>query len=127
MPSKVRPDARLSWDRILNREGHVVVRIRSDVLDSDEAIVGVLQHEVHELASLREMMDEADGLTAREIAVSVAPRRAGNLHDQAWDIADLRVQVMRAAPGSSERRALEERMERFEDNLRARNLGGGQP
>jgi hypothetical protein len=115
----------LDWDALVNKDGHVVVRVRKDVLTSDEAIVGVLSHEMHELTSVKELVDENGGLSARDIHGLVAPGRRTTLHDQAWDVADLRVRIMREPAGSAERQALEQRLNALEERLRTANLEGG--
>ncbi len=92
----VRPTAMLSW-RHLAPDGTVVVRLHPSVLESDEKIVGVLQHEIWELSQLRARVEAKGSLDAESIARLVEPTSATNLHGQAWDVADLRLLVMRAS------------------------------
>jgi len=122
MPRAMMVGTRLEWDRLLDADGNVVVRVQKGVFASDEAIVGVLSHEAHELNSLKAMVDEADGLPARDIRALIIPDGRKNLHDQAWDVADLRVRVMRAPPGSAERQALAQRLASCEARMREGNL-----
>jgi hypothetical protein len=46
-------DGRIRWEDHYNRYGKVPFQIHPDVLTSDEAIVAVFQHEMHELSLLR--------------------------------------------------------------------------
>jgi hypothetical protein len=85
---------KLSWAEAA-RDGQVIVRVNPAVLKSDEAIVGVLQHEAYELSELKRAFDERGALSAGEIGRLISPAGERNLHGQAWDIADLRVLIMR--------------------------------
>lgn len=78
----------------------VVVRLRPEVLESDEAIVGVLRHECYELENLARLNEETT-MTKRDVNAHTTQRVRGNLHDQAWDVADLEVRIMRERPGSA--------------------------
>ena len=72
----------------------VPVRFWPGILDSDQAIVAVFAHEMHELNNLRSILEE--GKTSIEDLIEhVRPGRPGNLHDQAWDVADNLVLRMR--------------------------------
>lgn len=80
----------------LYRRNKILVKIRSDVFESDEAIVAVFTHEFYELNRLREMFAAANGVMRGEIIWDlIAPYRPGNLHSKAWDLADAAVQRMR--------------------------------
>jgi hypothetical protein len=68
--------------------------IRPDILSSDEAIVAVLTHEMHELTSIREMI-KTGRMTIEDFGLHTSPGIKGNLHDQAWDLADEAVMRMR--------------------------------
>ena len=72
----------------------VVVRLHPSVLQSDEAIVGVLQHEAYELERLSATMDKRP-LTPEQISTMIDGKGVSNIHGQAWDVADLRVLIMR--------------------------------
>jgi hypothetical protein len=48
-------DGRVYWRDHYNKEGKIPLRVHPDVLTSDEAIIAVLQHEMEELALLREV------------------------------------------------------------------------
>ena len=56
--------------------------------ESDEAIVSVFAHEMHEINALREMLENGRTIPYKEWYESIMPKRPGNLHDQAWDIAN---------------------------------------
>ncbi|WP_437597398.1 SpvB/TcaC N-terminal domain-containing protein [Sorangium sp. So ce590] len=94
---EVRPGQSFTWESLQNRFGQVAVRIRPEVLESDEHAVAVLAHEMHELNSLRSLFEEAaDGrISAQRLGQLINPGIKGNLHDQAWDVADKTVQAMR--------------------------------
>ena len=74
---------------------------RPDVLESDEAIVGVLRHETYELEQLARKL-EYTPMTNADILSHTGPKRGQNLHGQAWDVADYEVLMMRETPGSPE-------------------------
>lgn len=74
--------------------GKVPFLIRPDILRSDEAIVAVIAHERYELECLRPMLME--GKTSIEQFVAhTCVGNPGNLHEQAWDVADRLVARMR--------------------------------
>jgi hypothetical protein len=98
----------MSWSR-LAPDGTVVVRIHPSVLESDEKIVGVLQHEAWELTQLRARVEAKGALSAETVSKLIDHRSATNLHGQAWDIADLRVLIMRESD-ATKRAVLEERL-----------------
>ena len=89
------PGQRVSWDQFYNRYENIAVKVSKDILDSDEAIVAVVAHEMHELNSLRKIFEERQTLPAEELGRLINPGHKGNLHDQAWDIADQLVARMR--------------------------------
>jgi hypothetical protein len=72
----------------------VPFRIWSGVLSSDEAIVAVLAHEMHEINYLRPLLERGE-LSIDEFVLHTEPGRPGNLHDEAWDEGDLIVDKMR--------------------------------
>jgi hypothetical protein len=43
------PGQRVSWNQFYNRYDNIAVKVSKDILDSDEAIVAVMAHEMHEL------------------------------------------------------------------------------
>ncbi|MFF5294011.1 hypothetical protein [Paractinoplanes globisporus] len=86
----------ISWEQFYNRFQQIPVRLSNGVLNSDEAIVAVIGHEMHELNGLRKIFDANDGfMRADQLYRAIAPGFKGNLHDQAWDIADKLVKAMR--------------------------------
>ncbi|MGA2449549.1 MAG: hypothetical protein ABTD50_12775 [Polyangiaceae bacterium] len=74
-----------TWDDLLIR-GKMVVKLRSTVLDSDEGIVEVLAHEMHEINTLRGMFEARSSIPGAELIELLGPGRPGNLHDKAWDV-----------------------------------------
>jgi len=83
------------WSDMLNSlTGKVPFLVRSDILNSDEAIVAVFAHEMYELEALRGILK--DGQTPIEHFIGhTSPGNPGNLHEQAWDFADDLVERMR--------------------------------
>ena len=71
------------------------MKVSKDILDSDEAIVAVMAHEMHELNGLRKIFQERETLPAEELGRLINPGHKGNLHDQAWDVADRLIATMR--------------------------------
>lgn len=71
------------------------MRVERSVFESDEIIVAVLGHEMHELNGLRCLFEEKGGaMTYRQLHYLISPGVKGNLHDQAWDVADQLVSAM---------------------------------
>jgi hypothetical protein len=84
-----KPGEIIRWKEFYNIHGKIPVRIREDVLLSDEAILAVFAHEMHELNALREIFSLNRGvITADELYRMISPGLSKNLHDQAWTIAD---------------------------------------
>ncbi len=86
---------KVRWsDLVHDKTGKVPFRIWAGILLSDEAIVAVIAHELHELETLRPFL-EAGSLSIDDFIAHTEPGRAGNLHDQAWTVADELVDRMR--------------------------------
>jgi hypothetical protein len=75
--------------------GKVPFIVRPDVLQSDEAIVAVFAHEIHELQSIRELLRKHGEMSIESLGALTAFDNPGNLHDEAWDVADSLVERMR--------------------------------
>jgi hypothetical protein len=91
-------DGYIHWQDHYNRFGAIPFLIHPEVLESDEAIVAVFQHEMFELAELREVFMANKGrMDASDYGRQVSIGRKGNFHDQAWDSADETVLRMREA------------------------------
>jgi hypothetical protein len=90
-------DGRIYWRDHYNKDRKVPFRIHPDVLTSDEAIIGVLQHEMHELSLLREvfMRSKTRSMSGTDYALQTAEGRPANFHEQAWDEADKIILRMR--------------------------------
>jgi hypothetical protein len=82
------------WSDLLNIHGKVPFLIHPDVLNSDEAIVAVFAHEMHELGLLRPLL-KAGGISIEECHAYTSPYNPGNYHDAAWEVADDLVERMR--------------------------------
>jgi hypothetical protein len=90
------PSQMISWDEFYNHLDNIPVQLSRDILGSDEAIVAVIGHEMHELNSLRAIFEQRGGsIPAGELRNLVVVGRPGNLHDHAWDVADQLVAKMR--------------------------------
>lgn len=89
------PDSPVGWsDLIHDMTGKVPFLVRPDVLHSDEAIVAVFAHEMYELEMLRPILQEGRTSMADFIR-HTSPGIPGNLHDEAWNVADALVERMR--------------------------------
>lgn len=89
------PESPVKWsDLVHGRTGRVPFLIRPDIMGSDEAIVAVFAHEMHELEALRPILQEGRTSIADYIR-HTSPGIPGNLHDEAWDVADAFVERMR--------------------------------
>jgi hypothetical protein len=77
----------------------LVVRVSEGILDSDEAIISTLGHEMHEVNAILKMFDQRDRIPISEIAREINTRQFGgrpdNLHEQAWDVSDELIKAMR--------------------------------
>ena len=112
--------AMLSWEE-LAPDGTVSVKIHPSVLASDEKIVGVLQHEAWELTQLRARVESKGRMAADDIQKLIHPDSATNLHAQAWDVADLRVLIMREHE-PVKRAVLERRLQTLMDRYQKGNV-----
>ncbi|HWU91286.1 MAG TPA: DUF4157 domain-containing protein [Kofleriaceae bacterium] len=90
------PGHRVNWEDFYNKYDNIAVKVSKDILDSDEAIVAVMAHEMHELDGLRKIFAERETIPVEELGRMINPGHRGNLHDQAWDVADRLVANMRA-------------------------------
>jgi hypothetical protein len=91
---------RVYWsDMVHDLTNKVPIRVWPGILRSDEAIVAVIAHEMHELGSLRPGL-ERDGIIIDDLVLHTEPGRPGNLHCQAWDVADKLVNQMRGGPAT---------------------------
>lgn len=75
------------------RTGKIPFLIRKDIMESDEAIVAVMGHEMFELERLRQVFEH--GAAIEKWAAETSPHNPGNFHWQAWDYADSLVATMR--------------------------------
>lgn len=89
-----RPFRRVRWSDFYVKH-RIPVQVRRLVLESDEAIVAVIAHEMHELNALREIFEMRETLSPEELRRLICAGVRGNLHDEAWDVADKLVRAMR--------------------------------
>ena len=84
---------RITWnDFYRNVHGKLIIRMRPELLKSDEAFVANLAHELHEIEGLRHLFEESGGsMTLERLHRLIGEGTKGNLHDQAWDVADAAV------------------------------------
>jgi hypothetical protein len=84
------------WSDLVNHStGKVPIIIRPDVLQSDEAIVAVFAHELHEIEGFRRIIRRRGSISIEEFIANHAWDNPGNLHDAGWEIADALVRRMR--------------------------------
>ncbi len=81
-------------DLVHDRTLRVPFRIWSGILQSDEAIVAVLAHELYELEQVRPLLQQGN-VTIEAFIAMTCPGNPGNFHDEAWDVADRLVEQMR--------------------------------
>lgn len=73
-------------------DGAWIVKIRASLMDSDEAIVALMAHEMWEINSLEAMFAGTRGeLTVGQFMSLTDEGINNNLHSQAWDKADAAV------------------------------------
>jgi hypothetical protein len=91
------PSKLVRWDDFYNQDlDQLLVRVEQTVFQSDEAIVAVLGHEMHEINHLKRLFEESGGaMTYRRLHYLISAGIKGNLHDEAWDVADKLVANMR--------------------------------
>ncbi len=96
-PGRVPPDKVYTWESFYNRFEKIPVKVRPEVLASDEHAVAVISHEMFELNNLRRLFSESPSgqMTATELGGNINPGIPGNLHDRAWDFADQMVKRLR--------------------------------
>lgn len=84
----------VALDDLLNKFGQVPFILRPDILKSDEAIVAVIAHEMHELNGLLPLLRQGR-LTIEQFNAHTSATNPGNLHYEAWEVADRLVVQMR--------------------------------
>jgi hypothetical protein len=83
------------WSWLFHKQtGKIPFLIRRDIMQSDEAIVAVIGHEMFELEKMR-IAFGADGAPIEHWQAEADPDNEGNFHWQAWDYADELVARMR--------------------------------
>ncbi|MEZ4364028.1 MAG: hypothetical protein R3B48_27895 [Kofleriaceae bacterium] len=93
---------RVTWNNIATAKDEVPIVLSEEVLKSDEAIVAVIAHELHEVEMLRQVLLEKGGLSDPEVHRLISPGFKGNFHDEAWDVADRMVAKMRRSRSTND-------------------------
>jgi hypothetical protein len=73
----------------------IVVRLDERLLRSDEGLVGLIGHEMHELNRLRAMFEESGTMTIDTYLNLTSPDRDGKIHMEAWKVTDDLITRMR--------------------------------
>lgn len=81
------------------KQGNIPIRIRPEVLRSDEAILAVFSHEIHEIQSLRTIFSESGGAIRSGRLYELIQPPNGILHQEAVNIGDNLVRQLRVARG----------------------------
>jgi len=90
------PGGEVSYKDHYNINGKVPITVRNDIFASDEAIVAVFAHEVHEIRGMKIYMKESGGsVSFEEYMGHHHSNNQKNLHWEAWEIADDLVRKMR--------------------------------
>jgi hypothetical protein len=93
------PGEKVRWSDLVHKlTGKVPIIIRPDILQSDEAILAVIAHELHEIEGFRKIVSRRGWISIEEFTANHAWDNPGNLHDQGWDVADALVRRMRSRP-----------------------------
>jgi RHS repeat-associated protein len=92
-----KPNDWVKWsDFYHDQTNKIPVRFNAALLNSDEALIAHIAHEMHELNALRQIFEDIGGeMRAADLRRFIASGITRNLHDQAWDIADELVRAMR--------------------------------
>lgn len=77
----------VGWNDLIE-DGEMVITLRESVLDSDQAIIAAIAHEMHEINSLRRMLSQGRRIRFVDWVDAICSGRSGNLHDEAWDAAN---------------------------------------
>ncbi len=88
------PLTHVSWKHFLERDGTLTIGIDERLLQSDEGIVGIFAHEMHEVNALYEILQYGDSISLERLGGLVNDPH-GLLHQQAWDISDKKITQMR--------------------------------
>ncbi len=79
-------DEIVTWESFLNDDGNFPVKVDPSILNSDEAIIGNLAHELYEINHLKVYFEESGGsMTLRRLRSLINPGIKDNLHDKSWD------------------------------------------
>jgi hypothetical protein len=93
----LKPNSIVTWKSFLNSvTGKVAVRVSPEVLKSDDAIVGVLTHEAHEIQALEAEFAAEGGRMRADKLRGLIDEQHGALHSDAWDESDALVRKRQA-------------------------------
>jgi hypothetical protein len=89
LPAQATATTRFSWDDLLTGDEVICVKVHPSVLNSDEHILAVFAHELHELSLLRQHFEKNPTILASELKMLLSednPNR--NFHCLAWKMGD---------------------------------------
>jgi hypothetical protein len=84
----------VSWKMLLEPDGTFSIGFDERLLHSDEGIVGIFAHEMHEVNALYEILQHDDVISLASLERLIQPPH-GKLHQQAWSISDEKINQMR--------------------------------
>ena len=87
---------RVEWEDFKGLREKILVRVKRSVLNSDEAILAVISHEMHELNTLDELFAVRKTMPGTEVARLITAKYGGTLHKEAWDVSDMLVKRLRS-------------------------------
>jgi hypothetical protein len=92
-------DGYVYWQNHFNVFGKIRFKVHPEILQGDECIVAVFQHEMHELRELHDLFlsNNRRRVNAADYGWQVAPGHGDNFHDEAREAADQAVLRMRKA------------------------------
>ena len=88
-----------TFDELVNARGAILVRVRPEVLHSDEAILAVIGHEMHELSSLKKLFADNGGRLTHERLANLIQAPQGIVHQDAVRYGDELVRNRRNSRG----------------------------
>ena len=92
--------AKVSLSDFTDDDGKFRVRIKRSVLNSDEAILANLSHELHEIDGLLAVFAEKQTIASDTIAKLITPDLNGTLHLEAWDVSNRYMRALRKDRGT---------------------------
>lgn len=80
----------VTWKQFYNVHDKIMIQLDTSLLKSDEGIVGIVAHEMHELNNLRRLFAETadQKMTLERLAKLISADHDGQLHLEAWGVSD---------------------------------------